>query len=251
MGSNDGESDEKPMRQVNLSTFWIGKYEVTQSEWQSVMGSNPATGYGVGADYPVYNVSWYAILKYCNLRSMAEGLTPVYSISGSTNPANWGNVPTSNNSTWNAATCNWSANGYRLPTEAEWEYAARGGNQSQNYPYSGSNTIGNVAWHYNNSYAMGSSHPNYGTNNVGTKASNELGIYDMSGNVWEWCWDWYGTYPVTLQTNPVGADSGHYRVFRGGSWVNYANGCSVSYRNFDFATYSFNYLGFRCVRVSP
>jgi len=167
MGSNDGDSDEKPVHSVTVSSFYVGKFEVTQKEYQNVMGKNPS--YFKGENNPVENVTWYDAVKYCNKRSEKEGRTPSYNING------------------NNVTCDFSANGYRLPTEAEWEYAARGGNKSQNYKYSGSNKIGDVAWYDSNSGLR--THP------VGQKAPNELGIYDMTGNVWEWCWDWYdGNY---------------------------------------------------------
>jgi len=192
MGSNDGGSDEKPVHQVTVSSFYIGKYEVTQKEWQEVMGSNPSNW--KGDNLPVEQVSWYDAVDYCNKRSRKEGLTPCYSGSGS-------NI-----------TCNWSANGYRLPTEAEWEYAARGGNKSKGYKYSGSNDVGAVAWYDGNSGNK--------THEVGTKAANELGIHDMSGNVWEWCWDWYnsGYYAKSPGSDPKGPGSGSSRVLRGGSW---------------------------------
>jgi formylglycine-generating enzyme required for sulfatase activity len=131
---------------------------------------------------------------------------------------------------------------YRLPTEAEWEYAARGGAQSKGYLYSGGNTIGNVAWYYDNSDSK--------THKVGTKAPNELGIYDMSGNVWEWCSDWYGTYSSSAQTNPTGPSSGEYRVGRGGCWSYGASDCRVSDRYINGPYRRYNYLGFRLVRSS-
>jgi len=223
----------------------MGKYEVTQAEYAQYMqpGSNWTSYNGLGDNYPAYYVSWYAILKYCNLRSMAEGLTPVYSISGSTDPADWGAVPTSSNSTWNAAICNWSANGYRLPTEAEWEYAARGATNTPDYLYSGSDDVGAVAWYSGNSGST--------SHQVGSKGPNALGLYDMSGNVWEWCWDWYGSYSSGAQNNPTGPASGSYRVQRGGSWHHYALYCTVSYRLNGVATLTFNSIGFRILRLSP
>ncbi len=236
-----GNSGELPVHEVTLSSYLIGRYEVTQSEWQEVMGSNPASGYGVGGNYPVYYVSWYAILKYCNLRSMNEGLTPCYTISGSTNPATWGSVPTSNNAAWNAAICNWSANGYRLPTEAEWEYAARGGATTPDYIYSGSDDINAVAWYSGNSGST--SHP------VGIKASNGLSLFDMSGNVREWCWDWYSGYGGEGQINPTGPTSGTNRLLRGGYWYYSASYCRVSSRNSLNPFVSNDYSGFRLCRA--
>ncbi|HPV14178.1 MAG TPA: SUMF1/EgtB/PvdO family nonheme iron enzyme [Candidatus Cloacimonadota bacterium] len=248
MGSNDGDEDEQPVHQVTVSSFWIGKYEVTQAEFSQYMqpGKAWAEDYGIGDNYPAYHVSWYAIIKYCNLRSLTEGLTPVYSIAGSTNPALWGSVPTSDDETWNAVICNWDANGYRLPTEAEWEFAARGGTNNPNYLYSGSDDINAVAWHDNNS--SGSSQP------VGAKATNGIGIFDMSGNLWEWCWDWYSDayYSSSTPNNPAGPNVGNYRVLRGGSWSYDATGCRVSCRNYDRASsvdVYFSDFGFRLCRA--
>jgi formylglycine-generating enzyme required for sulfatase activity len=237
-----GDSEELPTHSVTLNSFYMGKYEVTQGEYQAIMGSNPAHNYGVGTSYPVYYVSWYSVIKYCNLRSMNEGLTPVYTISGTTNPANWGAVPTSNNSTWDAAICNWAANGYRLPTEAEWEYAARGGTNTPDYLYSGSNDINAVAWNLSNSSSA--------SHIVGTKAANALGIYDMSGNVWERCWDWYSGsyYSSSPSTNPKGPTSGSARVVRGGSWYSGAGGCRVAFRNSVSPYTSYVWYGFRLCR---
>lgn len=221
-----GGSDELPTHSVTLDPFQIGIYEVTQAEYALYM--QPSTSwtnnFGLGDDYPAYHISWHATLKYCNLRSLAEGLTPVYSISGSTDPADWGTVPPSSNPTWDAASCDWNANGYRLPTEAEWEYSARGAVDPPDYLYSGSNDINAVAWYAGNSGV--SSHP------VGTKALNELGTYDMSGNLIEWCWDWSGSYSSTPQTNPTGPASGSYRVLRGGAWIVNAGNCRVAIRRY-------------------
>ncbi len=237
-----GDSDELPTHKVTLSSFYMGKYEVTQAEWTKIMGNNPASGYGVGDNHPVYNVSWYAVLKYCNLRSMGEGLTPVYTISGSTDPANWGNVPTSDDKTWNAAICNWSANGYRLPTEAEWEYAARGATNKPDYLYSGSDDINAVAWYSDNN------RPN-GSKPVGRKAPNGLGLYDMSGNVWELCWDWYEKYRRNAQSNPTGPASGSFRVIRGGDWGYSIHFCRVAYRYQNSSSGSLYSIGFRLCRA--
>ena len=155
MGSNNGDSDEKPVHRVTVSDFYIGKYEVTQKEWYEVMGNNPSRF--KGRNLPVEEVSWYDAVEFCNKKSKAEGLTPCYTGSRKNTK------------------CNFSANGYRLPTEAEWAYAARGGIKSKGYKYSGSNTIGDVAWYISNSGSK--------THTVGTKKANELGIYDMTGNV--------------------------------------------------------------------
>lgn len=234
---NNGTSD------VTLSSFYMDKYEITQAEYQAVMGTNPSRFSG-NPDRPVERVSWFKAIEYCNRRSMQEGLTPCYSYSSyGTNPDDW---PAGWNTDYNNHTnvnCNWSANGYRLPTEMEWMFAAKGGNQSQGYTYSGSNTIGDVAWYSSNSSGT--------THTVGTKAANELGTFDMSGNVFEWVWDIYGDYPSGSQTDPHGATSGSNRVRRGGSWGGRAGLCTVSYRYYNYATLSYNFLGFRCVRVSP
>jgi formylglycine-generating enzyme required for sulfatase activity len=139
---------------------------------------------------------------------------------------------------------------FRLPTEFEWEVAARGGHKTNKYIYSGSDSINDVAWWCGNSYDLGSDNPGYGTHAVGTKQANELGIYDMSGNVWEWCSDWYdSTYPSS-SGNPTGAASGSYRVVRGGCWDNGAAGCRVSFRSNDRPSFRYNFVGFRLV-VAP
>jgi formylglycine-generating enzyme required for sulfatase activity len=213
----------------SVAAFYIAKTETTWGLWQSVRTYAAANGYdignsgaGNGDDYPVTNVSWYQVVKWCNARSEQEGLTPAYQVNGL--------VYKTGDS---APTVDATANGYRLPTEAQWEFAARGGLSTQNYEYSGSNDINAVAWWFNNTYYYyGSSRP------VGTKLANELGVSDMSGNVWEWCESWYPGY------------EGTYRVLRGGSWYGGAGSCRVAYRGNGNPSYSYNSIGFRVARSS-
>lgn len=194
---------------INRASY-LGKYEVTQQEWLTVMGSNPSYFTG-DLNRPVEQVSWYAILVYCNKRSIAEDLEPCYTISGSTDPDVWGAVPTSTNSTWDAVICNFSAKGYRLPTEAEWEYAAQY-NDERTFPW-GETTASSTLCNYN--YNVGT------TTAVGSYPSgnSKLDLCDMAGNVWEWVWDWNAIYPSTAETDPDGPDTAQTtRVVRGGSW---------------------------------
>ena len=201
---SEGDSDELPLHSVTLSGFYMGATEVTQGEWAQYMPPAyeywgvTSYDYGSGSNYPVYYTRWYAIIKYCNLRSMAEGLNPVYSIKGSTDPAVWGEVPYDWNTDWNAAICNWSANGYRLPTEAEWEYAARGGISGQRFPNGATISHSTNGDTHANYYAYPSSysydvspttgyHPDYyeTSSPVGSFPPNGYGLYDMAGNLWE------------------------------------------------------------------
>ena len=193
---------EKPTHQVTLTNdYYIGKYEVTQALWQAVMDNNPS--YFKGDDLPVEMVSW---------DDCQEFISKLNSITGKK---------------------------FRLPTEAEWEYAARGGNKSRSYQYCGSNNISDVAWYGNNSENK--------THAVGSKQANELGIYDMIGNVWERCQDWYGKYSGLSQTDPAGAARGDFRVIRGGGWYNDARDCRSSYRDINTPGNRYDYLGLRLV----
>lgn len=234
-------------RKLEIASFYMSDHEVTQAEYQVVMGSNPSRFKDGVADgevqenRPVEQVSWYDALVYCNKRSIAEGLTPCYTISSSTDPSEWGAVPTSNNEIWNAVTCEFTANGYRLPTEAEWEYAARNCNRDK-YDYAGSSKRGDVAWNKDNSSEK--------THEVKKKAANGLGLYDMSGNVWEWCWDWYGTIKSSTTSTGV-VTSGSYRVERGGSFTDFVYFCTVAKRWYGSLYCQDYYLGgLRVVRTA-
>ena len=193
---------EKPVHQVTLTNdYYMGKYEVTQALWQAVTGKNPSKF--KGDNLPVEQVSWKDCQKFISKLNSMTGRK------------------------------------FRLPTEAEWEYAARGGKKSRVYQYSGSSNISDVAWYDGNSGSK--THP------VGKKQANELGIYDMSGNVWEWCQDWYGSYVSSSQTNPLGANSGSYHVYRGGGWSYDAKFCRSSYRSSFTPGYRGSILGLRLV----
>ena len=196
----DESSDQTPTHSVTLSSYYICKYEVTQALWRAVMGSNPSKF--KGDNLPVEQVSWNDCQTFINRLNSYTGRN------------------------------------FRLPTEAEWEFAARGGNYSRHYKYSGSNYISDVAWYCDNSDRT---HP------VGTKQANELGLYDMSGNVWEWCSDWYGSYSSYSQSNPTGATSGYGRVERGGSWCGLARYCCSSHRSYYAPGNSFDDIGLRLV----
>jgi sulfatase modifying factor 1 len=207
MGSNDGESVAKLTHQVTLSDFYIGKCEVTQKQWQDIMGSNPSNFKNCD-NCPVEQVSWYDVQEFIKKLNEKTGKN------------------------------------YRLPTEAEWEYAARGGASASSATatkYSGSNNLDEVAWYDGNS--GNKTHP------VGQKKPNELGIYDMSGNVWEWCNDWYGKYSNDSQTNPQGASSSSFRVLRGGSWLRNDGDYRVSSRGSSMPIYRKSHRGFRLALV--
>ena len=196
---SDAEDDDLPAHKVTLSSYSIGRYEVTQEQWEAVMGSNPSQF--KGAKLPVENVSWDDCQEFISRLNKMTGKK------------------------------------FRLPTEAEWEYAARGGKSSNQCKFSGSNDLQAVGWNYDNSGSA--THP------VGQKNPNELGLYDMSGNVWEWCSDRKGHYTNAAQTNPKGPSLGDTRIYRGGGWADDAACCRVAYRNNSFQNYKRNHLGLR------
>jgi formylglycine-generating enzyme len=249
MGDNlgDGSIVEKPAHTVTLNSFYMSNYEVTQEEWTSIMGSNPSKPeLGISGHYPVNYLKWYSVLVYCNKKSITEGLNPCYSINGSTDTDSWGVIPSNQNTLWDTVLCNWSANGYRMPSEAEWEYASRGGiYNSQNLTYATCNTADELlegAWYKEN--CMCSVHE------VGSHLPNVIGLYDMNGNVWEWCWDWYGYYTTAAQADPKGPARGTYKIQRGASINNLPYACRVSARDYisiSAPTYMI-YSGLRLVR---
>ena len=225
---------------ISISDFYIGKSEVTQKEWTDVMGSNPSKF--KGDHLPVETVNWYDAVEYCNKRSIKEGLKPYYNIDRNHKDPN--NKPDPHfgdldDIKW-TVTINADANGYRLPTEAEWEYAADGGQLSKSYTYSGSEDIEDVAWYWRNSgdnplsgaWLWANLQANHDqTKSVDTKKPNELGLYDMSGNVREWCWDWFSETLPTNVADPKGPPSGFNRVWRGGGWMGAAYCTESAFRS--------------------
>ena len=204
MGANKGDrqafDDETPAHQVTLSDYYIGETQVTQALWQAVMGENPI-GFLRGPNRPVANVSW---------DDCQEFIKKLNSLTGKS---------------------------FRLPTEAQWEFAARGGNKSKGYKYAGGDDLDKVAWYNRDSSGL--------THRVAQKTANELGLYDMTGNVWEWCQDWYDDYSDAPQTDPEGPETGSCRVCRGGSWRSYATYCRVSSRTFNMPTFAISDYGLR------
>ena len=230
MGASDDDEEaydhEKPRHEVTLSRgFLMGKTPVTQALWEAVMGENPSYFSACGTECPVEQVSWYDAVGFCNALSQAVGLAPAYRIGEGEKPS---------------VACDFAAPGYRLPSEAEWEYAARAGTRLR---YAGGDTVDEVGWYSGNSGKK--THP------VAQKAPNAWGLYDMSGNVWEWVWDWYGAYASGVQQDPMGVSTGAYRVVRGGSWLYSSAGLRVSDRYWFAPGYRFRLFGFRLARTIP
>lgn len=249
-----GDSDERPAHKVTVDSFYISKYEITHKQFIEFLNDagvsddgeyndhevidlddrDCAIGYKNGRYYfkgslhaesedcPVIEVTFYGATEFCNWLSKKARLTSTYE------------------GEEEEIRCNFQANGYRLPTEAEWDFAARGGIKSRGYKFSGSEEAGLVAWHLDNAGKK--------THEVGQKLPNELGIYDMSGNVWEWCWDYKNTYTIDAQTNPTGPAKGSRRVRRGGSWAYGAKFVRCFFRRFSIPEYGNSDLGFRIVR---
>jgi formylglycine-generating enzyme len=262
MGDNlDGDSYALPLHTVYVGGVYMDEYLVTKSLWDTVYQWAIAHGYsydnagsGKASTHPVQSVNWYDVVKWCNARSEKEGLTPCYyADSGWTAVYRTGQV---------APYVKWTANGYRLPTEAEWEKAARGGASGHRFPWSDAETIN---WNRANYYASGlfnyDVNPTIGynpawisgdylyTSPVGSFAANAYGLYDMAGNVWEWCWDWFDLYSSSSQTDPRGPTSGSNRVLRGGSWFDDAEGARCASRHYYYPTFAYiPSIGFRCVR---
>ena len=224
---NDGDADidEVFVHTVNVQSYYMSRYEITQKEFEAFMDYN--SSFFIGAELPVTNLDWLEAMRFCNNMSKAEGLAPCYKIDG-----------------WNYTTCDFEADGYRLPTEAEWEYAAKGGEKGQGFKYAGDSDLDMVGWYITNSDTK--PHP------VGIKKANELGFHDMSGNVSEWCWDAYGEnyYKHAPLNDPTGPEFKGKPVFRGGSWINNRWNVRTTTRLTSWASSKFSFLGFRVVRNS-
>ena len=247
---HDAYNSNKP-HTVSLSAYLIGETEVTQELWQAVMGNNPSRFQGSGylpaegetqGKRPVENVNWYQAIAFCNKLSIKLNLDPCYTVNVGGNPVDFENlnfdqIPTTRNTDWDKAELDINKTGFRLPTEAEWEWAAKGGTDDK---WAGTNAeaeLKNYVWYNSNS--------GFKTHEVKNKTPNGYGLYDMSGNVWEWLWDWYGIIPASPEADYAGAASGSWRVLRGGSWYHNAENCTVGLRNDSRPDNREIFLGFR------
>jgi formylglycine-generating enzyme len=250
MGSPAGMADERPVHTVTLTNFLMDNYETTQEDWENIVGKNPSYFSGNSAPgenqsrRPVERISQYDAFVYCNKRSLKEGLTPFYVLNNSDNCNDWGPVPDNPDSRWNAVICRWQADGYRLPTEAEWEYAARGGQNCASV-HPSAHIPDDDTWNKNNSNMI--------THAVGLKKPNPLGLYDMFGNIWEWCWDRYTCYIDGTTKNPHSIDKAELtadRIVRGGAWNAEPSDCSPYFRNGGSPAARYSFIGLRVVRSS-
>ena len=258
----EGATYELPVHSVDVSAFYMDKFEVSKGLWDRVRTWSSAHGYsfdnegsGKGTNHPVQTINWYDMVKWCNARSQMEGrVPPYYTDAALTQVYKAGQAEPYVN--WNT--------GYRLPTEAEWEKAARGGTSGHRFPWSDTDTITHSQANYfsDSSFSFDVSatrgyNPAFVdgvmpfTSPVGSFAPNGYGLYDMAGNVWEWCWDWAGNYPSTLVTDPRGPDTGSTRVGKGGNWNFYAEHCRAAYRYGNPPTDTASNIGFRCAMTAP
>jgi formylglycine-generating enzyme required for sulfatase activity len=248
------QRDATPENTSSVSTFWMSQHEITRTQFNTIMLTDPSNvTYSSGVTDPVQMTNWYHAIAFCNKLSSAEGLTPAYAVTGvDFSTLNYAAIPTGDDADWNTATCNWAANGYRLPTEMEWMWAAMdadtgnpGATNTTGYlkafaGSTGDNLIGDYAWHSGNS--------SFKTHPAGVgKTANELGLFDMSGNVTEWCWDWEAGYPAGPQSD-YHNDAGSFRVLRGGGCGDETYALTVKYRNYTLPYYQAMDLGFRVVR---
>lgn len=243
---------------VITQPYRMSEHEITRAQFEAIMSTDPSdTTVTSGISDPVQRTNWYHAIAFCNKLSIAEGLMPVYAVTGvNFNTLTYASIPTTSNANWDAATANWTNTGYRLPSVMEWKWAAMGaptdgqggGTNTTGYMKgyagstegSGQTNLENYAWYDGNSFGR--------THSVGTKTANELGLYDMSGNVWEWTWDWSGAIPTGTLSDYRGDASGTYRVYLGGSWYLNASYCTIDYGSSTSPYYQGNSYGFRVVR---